>query len=155
MTRHIRKTFDRERYPFYTTGVSATHQAHKDECDVNRIMAKWQKTGVLEHRNTYQGNYGDFTNLPMDYQESLNAVIAAEEMFSSLPGKVRKRFGNDPANFLEFVQDPSNRDEMIELGLAKRTAEGPSDVLEGDTPKTSKKALSEAKNEPKKSDEAE
>lgn len=103
---------------FATTGPSLTKQSHAKECDINQIMLKWQKTGMIDHRNVYQGQYGDFTNTPDDYHESMNAVISANEMFESLPAKIRLRFGNDPGQFLDFVGDPENADEMIKLGLA-------------------------------------
>ena len=88
-------TSPRERRSFATTGKSRTEQAHKSETDINRIMAKYEKTGLINHVNNYQGDYGDFTNAP-DYQTALNSVLAANEMFATLPSKLRKQFGNDP-----------------------------------------------------------
>lgn len=121
MDLEIRKPYTgRARKTFSTTGASATHQSMADECDVNRIMDKWAKTGVLEHRNDFQGQYGDFTDVPMDYHESINAVIEAEQMFGSLPAQIRKKFGNDPGLFLDFVSDDDNHDELVKLGLANQ-----------------------------------
>lgn len=105
---------------FATTGVSLTHQSMAKECDINEIMSKWQKTGILEHRNSFEGHYGDFTNLPMDYSASMNAVIEAETMFNTLPSSIRRKFGNDPGSFIDFVADPKNKDQLIEMGLAKK-----------------------------------
>ena len=34
-----------------------------------------------------------------------------------LPAKIRRRFDNDPTAFIEFVQNPSNKSEMEELGI--------------------------------------
>jgi len=142
----IRKTYDRQRQTFYTTGDSLTHQSFKDECDINRIMLKWQKTGMVEHANHFQGSYGDFTNVPTDYQEAMNQVINTQEMFSSLPSSIRKRFGNDPAAFLDFVEDPDNRDEMARMGLLKPQPKV-EDVIETDpkpkAPERPKKAAKE------------
>lgn len=98
------------------TEPSMVKRAFKDECDINNIMARYQKTGLLEHVQTHQGRYGDFSDLP-DYQTALNTVIQAEEAFGSLPSSIRKRFGNDPSEFLAFVQDAENREEMQRLGL--------------------------------------
>jgi len=95
-----------------------TKQSFKDECDINNIIKKFMKTGLMEHVNRYQGDYSDICAFD-DYQTSLNQVIEAGEMFSSLPAKIRSRFGNDPAAFLDFVGDPVNAQEMIDLGLAK------------------------------------
>lgn len=110
----------RSRLSFETVGPSLTHQSMVPECDINGIMAKWQRTGVIEHRNSFEGQYGNFLETPSNYQDSMNAVLAAEEMFSSLPSSIRKRFANDPQNFLDFVSDASNADEMIKMGLASK-----------------------------------
>lgn len=118
---HIRSCYDGHEIAEFQTeieGVSLTHQSMKGECDINHIMAKFEKTGILEHRNTFEGQYGDFTNLPLSYHESMNAVLAAEEMFLTIPSRIRKRFGNDPGLFLEFVANPDNSKEIVEMGLA-------------------------------------
>ena len=112
----IRKAYDRTRTPFETKGESLTHQSMAPECDINRIMAKWQKTGVIEHANTFNGDYGDFSEIPT-YQEAMNKVIRGQEVFMTLPSSVRKRFDNDPHQFLEFATDPQNGDEMVAMGL--------------------------------------
>jgi len=144
---HIRKSYDRSRLSFNTSGESRTHQAHKNECDINRIMAKWQKTGVIEHAKTYQGQYADFTEITGDYQEHMNAVIEANEMFMTLPSTVRKKFDNDPGQFLSFVEDPDNLDEMVSLGLAQ-PRQNPSDVIEDPTPPKAKKLSERAAPQP-------
>lgn len=91
-------------------------QSCKDECDINQILKKYMKTRLMTHVNQNQGNYGDFTSV-QDYRSSLDQVMAAQEMFDSLPSNVRKRFENDPAEFLTFVGDPSNLQEAKDLGL--------------------------------------
>lgn len=96
-----------------------TKQAFKKDCDINYIMQKYEKTGVVEHLSRYNGQYGDFSDV-QDYHSSLNQVIAADEMFMTLPAGVRKEFDNDPGKFLDFVGDPKNEDRMVELGLAHR-----------------------------------
>lgn len=95
-----------------------TQQHFKEECNVNHIMAKYGASRLLEHYGQFKGNYGDFTNV-QDYQTSMNQIIAANDMFMSLPSKIRNRFSNDPAQFLAFVSNEANRDEMKSLGLLK------------------------------------
>lgn len=125
MNRKIRAAYDpHERVQFATVGESRTHISMAPECDINRIMLKWQKTGIIEHRNTFEGQYGDFTNLPQDYHESMNTVIDAQEMFMTLPATVRRRFLNDPGHFLDFVTNPENMEELVKLGLATKVAKG-------------------------------
>lgn len=102
----------------FTDQISLTKQSFAKECDINTIMLKYQKTGLIDHLNKYEGRYGDFTNVS-DYQTSLNAVMAAQDEFLSLPSSLRARFENDPAQFLQFVHDENNREEAIQLGLIK------------------------------------
>jgi len=95
-----------------------THQSFKDECDINRIMARHKKTGIIR-QTTERPQYGDFSNLP-DYQEAMNTVIQADSMFAELNSEVRERFQNNPQKFLDFCDDPENQDEAIRLGIAAK-----------------------------------
>ena len=99
-------------------GESMTKQSFKDECDINKIMEKFQKTGAITHYAKHAPSYGDAT--PVDYQNALNIVADANTMFEELPSSIRKKFDNDPSQFLEFVQDEKNSEEMIQLGLRVR-----------------------------------
>lgn len=97
---------------------SMTQQHFRDECDINNIIARYEQTGVLTDPLQPARNFefGDYSAV-QDYQDSLNFVIAAREMFDALPSKVRERFNYDPARLLQFLGDESNRDEAIRLGL--------------------------------------
>lgn len=101
---------------------SRTKQSFAKECDINNLMKKYEKDGLIDHVNQHRGYYGDLP-LNIDYQHSLNVILAAERSFASLTGQIRGRFANDPAAFLAFVQDPENRDEMIALGLLAKPTE--------------------------------
>ena len=118
---------ERKRVQKVFTKPSRAVQYEKDNCDINLILAKYRKTGLIEHLNRFQGQYGDFSNI-QDYQTSLNQVISAQEMFNSLPSFVRARFANDPASFLNFVTDPSNKDELVKMGLAKASEDQNLDI---------------------------
>jgi len=102
-------------------GETRTKQSFKAECDINNLLKKYQKTGMIDHVNKYEGEYVDLSN-PVDYQTALNVLIAAQARFDSLPSSVRKRFGNDPGEFVQFVSDPNNKEALYELGLATRPA---------------------------------
>lgn len=95
---------------------SLAKQSFKDECDINRIMFKFEKTGMVAHLNTYQGNYGSALG-SQDYHSSLNQVLAAKAAFLSLPSKIRGRFANNPGDFLAFIDNPDNKTEAIKLGI--------------------------------------
>jgi len=98
-------------------GESLAKQSMRDECDINQIMAKYQKTGAVSHLNKHGADYGFASG--EDFSESMRVITAAQGMFDDLPSSVRTRFGNDPALFLDFVQDEENVDEMVKLGLAE------------------------------------
>lgn len=100
---------------FDTGDVSRTKQEFKDECDINRIMAKYVQTGVLPG-NVAVGRYGDFSAVG-SYQEALATVFAADAQFQALPAEVRDEFGNSPARFLAAVADPSQKARFQKLGL--------------------------------------
>lgn len=97
---------------------SMTKQSFKAECDINQILRKWQKTGLVEHVAQFDGRYDDVSGV-VDYQDALGQVMAAEEAFASLPSGLRKRFENDPGKFMDFVLNDKNREEMRALGLLK------------------------------------
>jgi phage internal scaffolding protein len=96
---------------------SLTQQHLKPEVDINNIIAKYNRQGVIEHVNNAVAEYGDFSAVN-EYQESLNMVIRAQESFAALPSHIRKLFDHDPGQFFEFATDPENASEMISLGLA-------------------------------------
>lgn len=104
---------------------SRTKQAFRDECDINKIMQRFKKvmnSDYLSRFNSYVGGqFGDFSGVS-DYRTAIEQVSQARGVFDALPAKVRARFGNDPAQFLDFVQNPKNVDEMVSLGLATKRA---------------------------------
>lgn len=100
--------------------ASLTKQSFADECNINNIMDRWQKTGVVAHLNGQTPTFGDLTELP-DFHEAMNTVVQAQTMFDALPSRIRERFANDPANLMEFLGNPKNRNEAIEMGLIENT----------------------------------
>lgn len=105
------------RIPIDFTGPGKTKQSFKDECNINVIMARYMKTGVIDFVSKHQGRYGDVTS--MDFQESMQKVARAQTMFQELPSSIRNRFDNNPAQFLDFVQNPNNAEELHKMGLMK------------------------------------
>lgn len=100
-----------------TSLPSRTKQAHKEECDINHILARYKRTGVLDFQQRHEPQYGDVTAL--DFQEAQFTVARANGMFAAMPSHLRARFDNDPYKFLAFVHDDRNRPEAEDLGLLK------------------------------------
>lgn len=94
-----------------------THQSFAKEVDINNILKKYIKTGLMDHVNEHHGDYGNYIGFE-DYHSSINQVLDAQEAFASIPSSIRRQFDNDPGEFLKFVQNPENTDEMIKMGLA-------------------------------------
>lgn len=115
-TAKFRMPYSHKRVAFVQTQPSMTKQNHKDECDINFILKRYIKTGVLEHANTFAGEYGDFAAI--NFQDAMNTVIESQNMFMTLPAVIRKRFDNDPHQFITYATDEKNRAEMEQLGLA-------------------------------------
>lgn len=106
-------------FGFDTSGPSLTRQEFADECDVNALMARYEKTGqMIPSRNAGPPQYLDLTDVP-DLHAAMNIMRDAEAAFMRLPAVVRREFENDVTQFVEFAEDPENLDQMREWGLAK------------------------------------
>ncbi len=105
----------RKRYKITFPKQGRTKQSFKNECDINQIMAKYQKTGAISHFNKHKGDYAFATS--HDFSSAMRLITTAQDMFNGLPSTIRNRFANDPAQFLNFVQDSDNEEEMKKLGL--------------------------------------
>lgn len=101
-----------------------TKQEHKDECDINRILKQYQRTGIITHVQSARPSYTDLPDA-IDFQESLNTIMVAEEAFGNLPAKVRGHFLNDPGRFLAAFNDPAQYDQLREFGLLRPTTTHP------------------------------
>ncbi|AXL14750.1 internal scaffolding protein [Microviridae sp.] len=100
---------------FNTTGPSMTKQSFADETNINFIVAQYHKTGMLQHREETQGNYGEFTSI--DYKDAMDIITSADQTFASLPSSTRNRFNNSVQEFLDFVNDPDSELEMRSMGM--------------------------------------
>ncbi len=104
------------RTPLKFAKTGRTEQSHKRACDINSIMAKYQKTGAIKHLNAHPPKYGDATG--PDFTAAQFLVAEQTSIFEELPSKLRRIFKNDPAEYLNFVVDPANADFLEKEGLA-------------------------------------
>jgi len=123
-----RTQYDRQRVAVSFPEPSQTKQSFKHEVNVNAIMKRYTQTGVIEHLNPAQPNYGFAPS--ETYRESLENIAQAEAAFARLPAEIRKEMDNDPLKFLEFTQNPDNRPDMARMGLLAETATLVSDTSE-------------------------
>jgi len=114
---------------------SMTEQCHAHECDINALVDRYRKTGYLPP-NLTTPVYMD-CQTGMDFQTAMDIYAKGREAFESLPSKIRKEFGNDPARFLDFVQEPENGPALVKMGLAvapPAPPEGPSPAVAPSAP---------------------
>lgn len=113
---------ERVRVQKFFKGQSRTKQSFKADADINLIMKRFKRSfggSYLDAVKTAQGgSYLDCSDV-VDYRTALDQVKRADELFMGLPAKVRSRFQNDAGAFLDFVHNPANAGELVELGLAK------------------------------------
>jgi phage internal scaffolding protein len=112
---------------------SLTQQQFKEESDINTIVDRFMKSGVLP-TPVNMPQYVDYEGV-FDFQSAMHVVRQADENFMRLDAKVRSRFNNSPQEFLEFFADPNNVEEAIRLGLAiPRNPSSVTQVTEEATP---------------------
>lgn len=91
-------------------------QSQKEEADINTIVRRFGVTGQVP-QSVYRPTVEDFVDVT-DFRSAMDAMNRAQASFMEMPASVRKRFGNDPAEFVAFCSDPANLDEMRKFGLA-------------------------------------
>lgn len=121
---------------------SKTDQSFAEECDVNNIMQKYIKTGEIHHVNRKAGVYADLSDIK-DLTHAYEIIGFAQQAFSGLPSELRDKFLNNPQNLINYLNDPSNDEEAISLGL-----KNPIPQKNPLTQKTSEKSEKNQKKEP-------
>lgn len=107
--------------------LSLTQQQYESECNINNIVDANMKfkdpsflTKLMLSNRSNEPIYGDFTQIH-DYQSALETVKLADNMFLSLPSKIRERFHNNPQHLVDFIDSCKNNidnyNEGIKLGL--------------------------------------
>ena len=91
-----------------------TQQHFERETNINSIVSRYQKTGVLPTALIREVQFGE---VGPDLISSLNKIKAAKEQFQLLPAKIREEFKNDPDQFMRFLADPHNFEKAKSLGI--------------------------------------
>lgn len=103
------------------TGVTMTKQADRDEADINQIIKRFEKTGMLTV-NQREAFFGDVSGLT-DYKTALDTVNEANNLFKGMSAEIRTRFDNDPALMIQFLDNEDNYEEAVKLGMVVRRPE--------------------------------
>lgn len=114
---------------------SRTIQSAGDETDINKMMDRFALNGGLLPQITGVPMVEDFDSV-VDFHTAMNVVVRSREAFMKLPADVRKRFGNDPRQFVEFVSERNedgsltNLVELRKLRVALPEVELPPEVIQ-------------------------
>lgn len=99
----------------YTQEPSLTKSEFKDECDINNVVARALRTGVLPGVDR-EALYGDFSEVT-DYATAQVKIAEAKQSFEQLPSDIKEQFDNDVTKLLDWIDNPDNEEEAIKLGL--------------------------------------
>ena len=100
-----------------------TRDSELPMADINSILKRMEKSGIMP----IVPEAGEFIDVSEvgDFREALERVRLADERFMSLPADIRRHFGDDPAGFLDAVNDPARHQELVDLGLLKASVVAP------------------------------
>ena len=112
------------------------------------MINKYDRTGVLSNVQKGKAMYGDFTKVN-EYQDAIDLVTNSKNMFNELPSDIREKFSNNPGEFFEWITNPANNKEAIELGLVKAP------IIHDEPKRTTAKAVAEPSNPPAPKDASE
>lgn len=106
-------------YALICEDESLTLQSERDGADINIIMDRALKTGMIPLQADVEALVGDFSEVG-SYQDLQDLVLRGTEEFMKLPPNVRARFSNSPQAWLDYLDDPKNVNEMIAAGHVKK-----------------------------------
>lgn len=96
----------------------ASIQSHRDSVDIHVLLARY-RNGDVDALSRVQGAYGDFSQMPGTYAELLNALIAGENYFNSLPVEVRQKFDHSFEKFMVSMDDMPGFLEKLGVSVPK------------------------------------
>lgn len=101
---------------------SRVQKQFQKEADINNIIKKYAKTGLLCNPLDINGRkpmFGDFSSY--DFANMQSVVSSVNNQFSNLPLAIRKRFEYNPVSLIEFLANPANLEESVKLGLRDKS----------------------------------
>lgn len=113
---HAHPHIPRRRCAITITGESMCQESDAKQADIHNIMRQFERTGVLNHSAQHEGTYGDFMNLP-EFTDAQIQIAEAASMFETVPATIRAKHNNNPAQFVDWMMNPDNREAMIEQGF--------------------------------------
>lgn len=118
----------RRRRPVTATGTPCVKSEFKDQCDINRIVARMQKTGDISALNTDRPwNALDTTALPTNYTDALLLTMKVRDNFMALSAVDRQKYNNDPQ---EWIADLEKQQKALREAAEAAHSEAVKDAAE-------------------------
>lgn len=97
-----------------------TEQQHIKEVNINNIVKRHGMDVIAKTAQMMSPSmrFDDVTG--NDFQEAMLKVTQANNEFLKMPSELRAKFDNNPALFLDYVQNPDNIESLYDMGLAER-----------------------------------
>lgn len=117
------------RVALFCTGESKTQQHGKEEADINTIVNRFLKTGLMPQVKI-PPSYQDFEGI-FDFQDAMNVVAAGKHAFMQMPADIRDAFHNSPERFVDTIngmlgeEDSQKREKNLEVLRAMNLAVTP------------------------------
>lgn len=105
-------------------------QSFEREADINTIMRRYMKTGIISNVNKRSPFWADVTTTPLDLMEAQEVITQSMKAFTDLPARLRAMFNNSPIELMTWLQDPANEEEGIKWGLLPAKPEATPEVKE-------------------------
>lgn len=93
-----------------------TRQSDKKMSDINNILKKYSKDGVLPSTREHLARYIDNTQIP-SLEDAHQVISEAKTLFMQLPAHVRKLMDNDPSKMEEVCKDPKYQELLVKEGI--------------------------------------
>lgn len=97
-------------------GESMTQQHFAEEVDINNIVAKYNRSGIITHVRAAQEKFGPLPELS-EYAVHLDKVAKAQQAFEMLPAELRNHFNNSIPGFFKYISEEKNFDQCVEWGI--------------------------------------
>lgn len=99
-------------------GESLTIQSAKEEVDINNIVDRFTKTGLIPQIDL-PARFGDWTNL-QSWHETQSRIAETNAVFYELDPQIRMEYQNDPGRWERAVMDElqaGRLDKLKEMGI--------------------------------------
>jgi phage internal scaffolding protein len=140
---HIDEIIDRLDTSLSFKGTKTrTKSEFADEANINNIVKRCMNGGAMP-TGSRTPFFGDFSEVS-DFTQAQTLIAEANAEFELLPSDVREKFGNNVSDLMDFLDDETNLDEAIKLGLAPKPTSEPEIIIENTQKAAPETTLSES-----------